>query len=1272
MALQKITIPLSMQKGVDTKRDIKQLVFGTLRKAQNALFSTIGMIKKRKGYDKIDLRDGNGNQISNTKAVFQFKNELGVVSDNQYWGRSDSTETVDSRGSLYSTKVSHIPVLSNGSNHTNLDFTLVNNVKAICFIDSATKNLYYSLQDTSNDSLLVNNSLVASNVDNCKIASIGSIVHIVYVVGPNLYFKTFNINSPDVLSSAILTATNVSSVPSDPALYFPVMDVISDGTKIFVAYNGDGLSIFNISSGNAVSSISVVNTTTYRPNGAISLLLSNSNQLVIFFSNNNYTENVEIYYTAFSYDLSTVTVAPTLIKNMGVAAPDVPAIDAYDNGSTYVVKYHVKHNTNDQNSYIESTTCSYTGVVGSFSVFMRSVGLASRGFFWNSQWYSVVNYASELQGTLFIVDESANIVAKIQPGTSGGHVLQGSLPKSAVDQNFVWLIMQVKGVNVSEEGNFYSLLGVSSIKLDFNNQNAYQNAQVGHNLHIAGGVLQMYDGGSAVEHGFHVYPETISEGTISDVPTQGELAPGNYGYKAVYSWFDNFGQQHRSVPSDVLNVERTSGVKATMDVALTPSFAGTDDEFTLTYNLNGNAYYGSNVLQALPEVTIQILPPANNPTNTVLALIDGAALTINLTITPNTGLNNSFIPVTLTTKQVVELINTGAVVGKNVTLTNVNKSFANITASGGGNSELPTNVTTVDNFSGAKGKLAGGLISGASGVAIWGRTAGNSQEGTIVSLKVNPAAANPGGAILVNVTGVPTNILITLTPDTTNGTLTAQRLSDVINNKAYVHPPRTVTLTDSSNLLQYIWAGGFNNGNIVSGGSYDGYVKLSGSAAITSQPISVPTLRLTQKSNAIVELYRTENDGSVFYKCSSITSPTVNDKTVDSVTVTDSLSDEDLISREVLYTTGGVLENTGAPTCHILAQHTASNRLIIVGEDPNTLIYSKIRNPGFPVEFNDSLSKSIDPVGGNITAVISMDEKLIIFEQSAILYISGQGPNNLGLQDTFTEPERISVDVGCEETKSIVLTPDGIMFKSKKGIFLLNRGLGLSYIGAEVEQYNGLYITSAKIISHRNQVIFTTSSPTCLVYDYQEKQWSTYDNHQALDAGVVNGDYYYVRNNHDLLKESSSGYSDDGSPIKLLVDTGWISFAGLQNFMRVYHMLLLADYKSPHQLRVRIAYDFNEAWVQETLIDPSDFMTTSTYGEDSPYGNPTTQGYGGSSGVYQARVNFTIQKCQSVRISIEDVQTVVGEGLSISAINFVVGIKPTSAKLAESRKYSTS
>ena len=160
------------------------------------------MIKK-KSYDKIDLRDGNGNQISNTKAVFQFKNELVVVSDNQYWGRSDSTETVDSRGSLYSTKVSHIPVLSNGSNHTNLDFTLVNNVKAICvYIDSA-KKIYITV---CKKILLMTLCLLIilwlpPNVDNCKIVTLALLFILFYVVGPNLYFKTFNINSPDVLSS---------------------------------------------------------------------------------------------------------------------------------------------------------------------------------------------------------------------------------------------------------------------------------------------------------------------------------------------------------------------------------------------------------------------------------------------------------------------------------------------------------------------------------------------------------------------------------------------------------------------------------------------------------------------------------------------------------------------------------------------------------------------------------------------------------------------------------------------------------------------------------------------------------------------------------------------------------------------------------------------------------------------------------------------------------------------------------------------------------------
>ena len=64
------------------------------------------------------------------------------------------------------------------------------------------------------------------------------------------------------------------------------------------------------------------------------------------------------------------------------------------------------------------------------------------------------------------------------------------------------------------------------------------------------------------------------------------------------------------------------------------------------------------------------------------------------------------------------------------------------------------------------------------------------------------------------------------------------------------------------------------------------------------------------------------------------------------------------------------------------------------------------------------------------------------------------------------------------------------------------------------------------------------------------------------------------------------------------------------------------------------------------------YEPTFTYGEDSPYGKSLPKVMEALRGL-SSTGEFYLKKCQSVRISIEDVQTVVGEGLSISAINFV-------------------
>ena len=81
--------------------------------------------------------------------------------------------------------------------------------------------------------------------------------------------------------------------------------------------------------------------------------------------------------------------------------------------------------------------------------------------------------------------------------------------------------------------------------------------------------------------------------------------------------------------------------------------------------------------------TIQVLAAAANPTDTVLVAFTGTAAAIVCTVTPNDGTNNGAVAVDLTTEELVELINTGAVVGKDVTLTDASSYRALQTATGG-------------------------------------------------------------------------------------------------------------------------------------------------------------------------------------------------------------------------------------------------------------------------------------------------------------------------------------------------------------------------------------------------------------------------------------------------------------------------------------------------------------------------------------------------------------------------------------------------------------
>lgn len=86
--------------------------------------------------------------------------------------------------------------------------------------------------------------------------------------------------------------------------------------------------------------------------------------------------------------------------------------------------------------------------------------------------------------------------------------------------------------------------------------------------------------------------------------------------------------------------------------------------------------------------TLEVEAAAANPTDTILADFTGTAAAIICTITPNDGTNNGAVPVDLTTAELRELITTGAVVGKTVTITDASGLRNDQTATGGGATAL--------------------------------------------------------------------------------------------------------------------------------------------------------------------------------------------------------------------------------------------------------------------------------------------------------------------------------------------------------------------------------------------------------------------------------------------------------------------------------------------------------------------------------------------------------------------------------------------------------
>lgn len=454
------------------------------------------------------------------------------------------------------------------------------------------------------------------------------------------------------------------------------------------------------------------------------------------------------------------------------------------------------------------------------------------------------------------------------------------------------------------------------------------------------------------------------------------------------------------------------------------------------------------------------------------------------------------------------------------------------------------------------------------------------------------------------------------------------------------------------------------NGNIVSSApSIPIAVTTTSNGTSGSITVNIPTLRLSYKTGVKILIFRWSVGQQLYYQTTSISAPTLNDPTTDSIAYVDTHADSSILGNSLIYTTGGVIENTAGPAA--IAVALFDDRLwLIDAEDQNQLRYSKQVIEATPVEMSDLFSIYVAPSTGaqgstgTLKCLFPMDDKLILFKKDAMYWINGTGPDNTGTSNQYSQPIFITSTVGCSNQNSIVMSDAGLMFQSDKGIWLLPRGAGSPvYVGLPVRQFNQFAVNSAVSVPGTTQVRFTLENGVILMYDYFYGQWGTFVGPYAISSCLYSGLHTLIDKYGNVLQETPGVYLDNGNAVLLGFVTGPIHLAGIAGYQRLVEFIITASYISPHQLETSVAYDFG-AFSEQALVTPDNFA--GNYGSDSLYGQGIP--YGGKAPLEQWRAQVQRQRCQSFQIAIQEkfdpsFSTMPGAGFTMSAITGWVGIK---------------
>lgn len=423
----------------------------------------------------------------------------------------------------------------------------------------------------------------------------------------------------------------------------------------------------------------------------------------------------------------------------------------------------------------------------------------------------------------------------------------------------------------------------------------------------------------------------------------------------------------------------------------------------------------------------------------------------------------------------------------------------------------------------------------------------------------------------------------------------------------------------------------------------------------------------------------------------------VNERYLNEITFEDTTIDAQIDARDYGFfpfdaagTVAGRLNSDPPPPSTFALNH--KNRLWIVSGDKSREVwFSQLMESGFAPMFSNVNRIYLSDTTEEITGLAALADRVLIFTQSRIYAVDGDGPDNRGNGIPFRDPYPFSLEVGCTIPKSLVSTNDGVLFAHAPTNtigFADTADVAIYMIGADlqVRRISGpIADTLAKrpaivcafhmasrgwVVWGTDRAIFEgdTDEAIHLIWSYWTNQWVKWrTDYWRVSSGTV------WRGKHlmAVVKDSEAvnqlvgtvyaenGWEDPPGPgggqwITMKLQTPWIRPGAIQGYGRTRRVQVLAEVDGEDEcnLAISLAHDHEEAAWQ---------TATFPIAADSHRGFP----------IVHAEARVARQKAMAVRVTITDTQKNVesfGSGVTVSAVTLEIAGKTGLAKLSKANK----